>query len=238
MSNIVNLEDKIVKPWGWGTVIPRLPILNEDVQVCSIGHAFGKIPDDLPAEEPTYFVHDFLIDQSQSTNGGSALSELIQCDFTQSPGYRYTIYPSHGKKIRIKLPPGVSKAYFSLYLGRCNRGSMGGYFDGTPATVTFGGLVGSSPIITYNIFDITHDNNSSLTFDIQGEVASSFEFEKLIIDGRYVNRTFDTGVKWYEPLSYAVPLGTKSIYPKFETFVMLGYRTKQITDPGRFVIIN
>ena len=65
---------------------PKGPILSEDIFVCCIGHAFGEVPPTMlpPGAQPIYFVTDFLIDQSQSTGGGSFLADPIQFDLTQS----------------------------------------------------------------------------------------------------------------------------------------------------------
>lgn len=221
----------------WGKVLPTLffpaPTLSEDLYVCCIGHAFGQLP---PFLRGGYFVHDFLVDQSQSTGGGSFLSDPIQFDLTQSRGYMYRISSSCGKHVQINLPVSVTSAYFSAYLGRQVTNPTGGFFDTMTAQVSFEGLIGTPPNITYNTFSITDGDNQALTFEIEGEVTSSLQFDGILLYGNF-SRDFDPGAKWYNPLSYAVPFGTKDIYPKSETFVLFGYHTSDPVDPGPFVTL-
>ena len=105
--------------------VPVGPILSEDIYVCCIGHAFGQVPPE-PGADPAYFVNDFLVDQSESTGGGSFLADPIQFDLTQSTGYMYRILASCGKQVKINLPANVTGAYFSAWLGRQETNPPGG----------------------------------------------------------------------------------------------------------------
>ncbi len=234
------LPERVLTRHGWNFIRPLRPILTEDIAVCSIGHAFGE--SDFPGlsgEEPTYYVSDFLIDQSQSTVGGSMMTDPIQFDLVATTAYRYRISAPFGKKIHVNIPKGVNNVYFSLDMGRNNiTHAPADYFDASPALITFNGLVGPAPTITYNEFFITHQSNRAIEFVIQGEAGASFAFDRLTIVGRYAHRTFDPGAKWYEPLSYSVPFGTQSIWPKSETHLHFSYSTTQNHDPGRFVTIG
>lgn len=216
--------------------LPLGPILSEDIYVCCIGHAFGIVPNEGgPLREAVYFVQDFLVDQSQSTGCGSFLTDPIQFDLTQSRGYMYQIFGSCGKKVRVDLPSNVTSAYLGFELGR-KANSSGGYFSVTTSQVSYEGLIGAPPTITYNNFYITQADNSALLFEIEGELTSSFQFESIGLQADFT-RAFDDGAKWYSPLSYAVPFGTKDIYPKSETFVLFGYQTSDPVDPGPFVTL-
>lgn len=72
-TKIMNGTPTIAKVWGKRFPIPFLPpILTENITVCSVGHGFGQVT--MPpgeSQQPIYFVQDFLLDQSQSTGGGS-----------------------------------------------------------------------------------------------------------------------------------------------------------------------
>jgi hypothetical protein len=211
--------------------------LSEELYVCCIGHAFGQAPPSLElGEDPVYFVQDFLVDQSQSTGGGSFMADPIQFDLTLSAGYVFRILASCGKQLRISLPANVASAYFSACLGRQEVNPPGGVFSATTAQVTFQGLAGTPPTITYNNFSVTQADNSALLFDIEGEIASSVQFDGIIFQANF-SRAIDPGAKWYDPLSYAVPFGTADIYPKSETFVLFGYQTSDPVDPGPFVTL-
>jgi hypothetical protein len=213
--------------------VPVEPILGEDLYVCCIGHAFGQIPPE-PGIPPRFFVTDFLVDQSQSTGGGARMADPIQFDLTQSSGYSFNILAACGKRFHVNLPSNVTNASFSAYLGRQEINPPSGIFTPLPDQVTFENLVGQSPTITYNNFSITHASNSALFFEIEGQVSSSLQFSGINFSA-YFTRTIDAGAKWYNPLSYAVPFGTKDIYPKSETFVIFGYQTDNSKDPGPFV---
>jgi hypothetical protein len=192
----------------------------------------------IPQAQQSYFVHDFLVDQSQSTDGGSALVDPIQFSLDNNASYRYVLQAPAGKSFLVELPTSVSSFYFSAWLGRqITTGPSGGVFTSGSAKITFAALSGMSPQISYNNFSITQSNNDAIIFEIEGTATSSFGFASLTIEGDYAQRALDPGPKSYDPLSYAVPLGTKSIYPKSETFVLFGYHTAQKTDPGRFVRI-
>ncbi len=217
---------------------PKGPILSEDIFVCCIGHAFGEVPPTMlpPGAQPIYFVTDFLIDQSQSTNGGSVLADPIQFDLTQSTGYMYQILAACGKRFHVKLPVNVSGTNFSAYLGRQQVSPPSGVASTIIDQVSFQGLIGTPPTLTYNNFFISQTDNSHLFFEIEGEITSSLQFEGITLQS-YFSRGVDPGAKWYNPLSYAVPLGTKDIYPKSETFVCFGYQTSNPVDPGPFVTL-
>ena len=107
----------------------------------------------------------------------------------------------------------------------------------TSANIQFENLTGTSPQITYNSFFISQNNNEAISFEIEGDLSSSLGFASITIQAQYAPRTFDPGGKWYDPLSYGVPFGTKSIYPDSETFVLFQYNTPHDVDPGRFVSI-
>jgi hypothetical protein len=235
-TEILNRTPTISKVWGKRFPIPLLsPILKEDITICSVGHAFGQVEPTEP-QPATYFVHDFLLDQSQSTGGGSALIDPIQFDLTNSAGYEYMLQAACEKRFQIDLPTDVSTIYFSAFLGRqVTTGLTGGVFAQTSAIIQFGDMTGTSPQITYNGFFISKDNSEAILFEIEGELSSSLGFASITIQAQYAPRTFDPGGKWYDPLSYAVPYGTKSIYPDSETFVLFGYNTSHGVDPGRFV---
>jgi hypothetical protein len=238
----MNTISPVTKPWGKTFPIPKppsSPVLAEDIKISSIGHAFGQLPTELShGRPPLYFVHDFLLDQSQSTGGGSALVDPLQFDLNNSAGYKYILQAASDRTFQIDLPTGVSNIYFSAGLGRrVITGLSGGVFTGTSANIAFGNLAGMSPHITYNNFSITQNNNEAILFEIEGALTSNLGFKSITIQGHYAHRTFDPGEKSYDPLSYAVPFGTKSIYPKSETFVLFGYHTPHGVDPGRFVRI-
>jgi len=76
-----------------------------------------------------------------------------------------------------------------------------------------------------------------MLFEIEADLSSSMSFASITLQAPYAPRTFDPGGKWYDPLSYGVPFGTKSIYPASETFVLFQYNTPDAADPGRFVSI-
>jgi hypothetical protein len=77
----------------WGTMThPVVRPFVEQITVSSIGHAFGPVRNDVH-QAPLHFVSDFLIDQSQSTGGGSALPGTIHLDLDKWSGYRYVITP-------------------------------------------------------------------------------------------------------------------------------------------------
>jgi len=221
-----------------GRPLPVLPILSEEIYVCCIGHAFGQVPSIIPGAPPVYFVHDFLVDQSQSTGGGASLVDPIQFDLTQSAGYMYQISSTCEKHVHVHPPASAIRAYFVAFLGRQQTSpSLGGYFDQSAAQVSFQGLVGAAPNLTYNSFFITHADNSALMWEIEGEVTARLRFDAITLQANF-SRAFDPGAKWYSPLSYAVPLGTKDIWPKSETFVLFGYQTSDSVDPGPFVKIS
>jgi hypothetical protein len=104
------------------------------------------------------------------------------------------------------------------------------------AQVTFQGLIGAPPTLTYSSFFVTQADNSALLFEIEGEITSSLQFDGIVLRADF-SRLFDPGAKWYDPLSYAVPFGTKDIYPKSETFVLFGCQTSDPVDPGPFVTL-
>jgi hypothetical protein len=166
-------------PW-----IRKLPIpvpaglLTEDLYVCCIGHAFGQIPPETlpPGTQPVYFVTDFLVDQSQSTGGGAKMIDPIQFDLTRSSGYMFQILAACGKIFHVNLPANVSSANFSAYLGRQQINPPSGVFTPLPDQVTFQGLVGAPPTLTYNNFSITQADNSALIFEIEAQVSSSLQF--------------------------------------------------------------
>lgn len=223
------------RQWGNILPLPSGPILSENLYICCLGHAFGQVPPTESEGEPLYFVSDFLVDQSQSTGGGAFMVDPIQFDLTLSQGYVYQVMASCGKHIHVKLPPKVT-ASFAAFLGRVQIPPVSGFFDATGAQVSFQNLVGTLPTLTYSNFFLSHADNSALTFEIEGDITSSFQFDSLILRADFT-RTIDPGAKWYAPLSYAVPIGTKDIYPASETFVLFSYQTKQSVDPGPFVII-
>jgi len=240
MNKELKLPGVQLRPWG--QLRPRTkaflyPVI-ENITVPSIGHAFGQIPGFLlPGSPALYVVLDFLIDQSQSTGGGAALSDPIQFDLTQGSGFKYIISAAGGKRFHVELPPEVNNIGLALDLGHINIGTPSVPWDyGSPATIIFEGLIGPLPIITYNQFLISQQSNLAFQFIIEGEVTSTFEFEKLVLYS-YFLRTFDPGTKSYEPFSSSVPLGTKDIWPKHETSLLFWYRTQNNVDPGRFVTI-
>jgi hypothetical protein len=225
--------------------VPLAPILTESIYVCSIGHAFGQFPTELlpPGSEPVYFVSDFLVDQSQSTGGGAFLADPIQFDLTQSTGYMFSILAPSGRNFHITLPDNVSSVYYSAYLGRQEINGTSGVFMPTASTGpnwdNFTGLTAPYPpfpAITYNNFSITQANNSAIILEAEGKIDQSVQFTGINFLANF-SRAVDPGAKWYNPLSYAVPSGTKDIYPKSETFVSFGYQTIDSHDPGRFVTL-
>jgi hypothetical protein len=197
---------------------PLIPILSEDIYVCCVGHSFSRLPNDvLPIDSPPiYIVEDFLVDQSQSTGGGALLADPLQFDLAQSSGYRFRIFAGCSKRFHVTLPNGVG-ANFSAYLGRqdINPPPTSGYGTLTPSQIAFQALTGPSPNLTGNFIAA---DTSALVFEIDGQVNSSVEFEGIIMSS-YFSRSVGAGAKWYSPLSFAVPLGTKDISPKSETFV-------------------
>jgi hypothetical protein len=211
-------------------------ILTEDLQVCCVGHSFGPKPDGLGGPA-AYYVQDFLVDQSQSTGGGAFMADPIQFDLTRSTGYRYRISAACGKHFVVNLPAGATNAYFSGYLGRHQINPPGGVFAELTPQLSYEGLVGAPPTLTYNEFFITQGDNSALEFDFNGPVTTNFEFKSMALRAHF-SRAFDSGAKWYNPLSGAVPIGAKDIYPKSETFVMFGYDTSNPVDPGPFVSLS
>lgn len=228
------------RPWGNRLPFPWPigPILTEHIKVDSIGHAFGQVPPMVPSQPPVYFVQDFLVDQSQSTGGGSLLADPIQFDLTHSLGYRFHIVASSGQHFHVNPPAHVAGASFAASLGRqAISPPPSGYFNEIAPQVSFRALIGTPPNLTYNSFFLTQTNNSALLFEIEGEVTSPVQFEAIILRADFV-RAIDPGAKWYAPLSYAVPFGTKDIYPKSETFVLFGYQTSDAVDPGPFVTLR
>jgi len=218
--------------------VPVAPILTESIYVCSIGHAFGQFPTELlpPGSEPVYFVSDFLVDQSQSTGGGAFLADPIQFDLTKTTGYMFSILAASGRNFHITVPNNVTGVYFSAYLGRQEINAPSEVFMPMADQVNFQTLIGMAPMITYNNFSITQADNSAFIFEIEGQVSSSLQFAGINLRANF-SRAVDPGAKWYNPLSYAVPSGTKDIYPKSETFVSFGYQTSDSHDPGRFVTL-
>lgn len=234
-------ETTAVIPPSWIIKHPiPMPVglLTEDLYVCCIGHAFGQIPPETqpPGAKPVYFVTDFLVDQSQSTGGGAKMTDPIQFDLTRSSGYTFQLLAACGKLIQVNLPDNVTTANFSAYLGRQQINPPSGIFTPLPDQVTFQGLIGAPPALTYNNFSITQADNSAIIFEIEGQVTSSLQFSGINFSA-FFTRTVDAGAKWYSPLSYAVSIGTKNIYPKSETFVCFGYQSDEPRDPGPFVTL-
>jgi hypothetical protein len=240
-----NLESR---PWGKVRVIPRPPrwpiprpiqIITEHIDVCTIGHAFTEIPPEvLFGSSPVYIVSDFLIDQSQSTGGGSALVDPIEFDLTTGHMYVYRL-TFCGKTVHVKVPPAIDSVEFSAYLGRQKTGvSTPDVFTPLSVQIHFSSLVGDPPTFTYQNFSLTSKSNEAMIFEVEANVTGSFRFSGLSISGLYGVRTIDPGVKSYDPLSYAVPLGVKDPGSDKETFVMFSYQTTAAKDPGRFVILE
>lgn len=237
MSATLKARGVVNKRWGHITPLPLSgPTLTENLSVYGLGHVFGEVPLEDPSRPPMYFVSDFLVDQSQSTGGGAFMESPIQFDLTLSQGYAYQIAAPSGKRFHVNPPANVT-ASFSAWLGRQQiASSLSGFFDPMLAQVSFENLVGTSPTLTYSTFSLTHADNSALLFEVEGETTSSLKFDSLILSAKFT-RAIDPGAKWYRPLSYAVPFGTKDIYPASETFVLFSYQTKNSVDPGPFVTI-
>jgi hypothetical protein len=232
-NEIMTATSPVTKLWGKRFPIPIHPfprILSEEITVSTIGHAFGELPPEFsPTQSPLYFVQDFLVDQSQSTGGGSALTDPLLLDLNNIRGYTYFLQAASDRRFQIDLPAGVSSVYFSAWLGRqVTSGLTGGVFLQTPGNVEFEDLAGTPPQITYNSFFMTQHRNEAILFEIEGSITANLGFDSITIQALYDQGSFAPGENWYAPLSYAVPLGTESIYPKSETFVLFGYQTPHV----------
>jgi hypothetical protein len=223
-----------------GSIIqrPNLGIITENINVCNIGHAFGKNPGVFNnAHQQQYFLQDFIVDQSQSTGGGAAMADPTSFDLSSARAYQFWVANPCGKKFKITMPAGVTKIYFEMFMGRRQTHPVSGYLDASFFPNPFVNPVGAAPVITYHSFSITHGTNDGFEFKCQGYITADFTFDAINLLGDYATHTAPSGALWYAPYSTAVPIGAKPIYPKSETFILFGYTTSTATDPGRIITL-
>ena len=214
----------VARPWGTKFIL--LPPLTEAITISTIGHAFGQTPDG------DFYVHDFLIDQTQSTGGGSALVDPIQFDLTTGGSYRFHLTCQEGKNFIVNPPAGRS-IYFGADLGRVETsGPPPGLFTWMTAVVNFEQFVGQMGS-SYGMFGLTPQSNLAIDFEIGGSISSESTFTSIMLEGQYGGRSIDPGTKSYDPLASSLAWGQS----KPGAFFVFGYHTTATTDPGPFVSI-
>ena len=210
----------------------RYPILETFTPGC-IGH--GTAPD--PITPTSLIVQDFLVDSTGLSKGGESINPLIQVGLNASKQIIYTIAPEACKRIfKVSRPAGIAKGYFGMSFGRTAVHPVlggGGFYEIYPATITFNGLSGTAPVITYANFFITNGVNNSFYLYITGEFSKNFSFTDIKIVCNYPLRSLSPQFDFYRLLSYSRPftIHTAGVV----CYALFGYKSHSGKDLGPII---
>lgn len=183
--------------------------------VTSVGHRFD-LPDPAHPFHLPRFVVDYLVEQSQSFDGG-ATTLPVTTDLDTDTSISYTVAAPVGYKFQIQIPPGVA-AFMSPQLGWRRPANDSGSSIGFSAS--FADLIGTPP---------NFDNNSAVGdgnqfFSVAG---SSSQLPGNLL---FSSVTFTVS---YSPRSNG--LGPLIYQPDDSASFGVSYQTTSAVDPGPFV---
>jgi hypothetical protein len=212
------------------------PLIVENVTFTKVGHTFKEIPPDPGFPAPGYLVQDFLIDQSHLSGCDGAMAATTQFDLTTATRFRFNVFPrDRAHRIHVR-PPAGAQASMAMFVGRKFVNATGDIADIYTPSTTFQYLQGPPPTLTYNEFFIGHNRNHWAYFELEADVQHPFAFFMLRLVADYAPRTFDPGLKTYEPFSFVAPANLP--IPDSVPCLMFSYVTKSATDPGPFVFLH
>ena len=110
-----------------------------------------------------------------------------------------------------------------------------GVYDVYPAAVSFLGLTGTAPLITYANFFISKAVNNSYYVYITGEFTKNFTFTNIEIICSYPARTFKPPFDFYKLLSYSTPFTIPAA--SNANYALFGYDSPNGTDLGPIVTL-
>src|SRR5437868_12221053 len=88
------------------------PLIVENIAFSTVGHTFGQGPVVFPWDPPTYYVQDFLLDQTGASGADGKMAALKDFDLTTATSYRLNIFPKdRAKRIKI-VPPSSAQIFF------------------------------------------------------------------------------------------------------------------------------
>jgi hypothetical protein len=218
--------------------VARRYVIREIFTPCCVGHAT------IPTPDPELFgegliVQDFLVDSSGLSNGGESMNPLIQVGLNASRKMVFSILPEACKTgFKVSKPAGVSRGYFSFTFGRsAAQWAAGGdgFYDAYPAIVTFNGLSGTSPLITYAWFFISNGVNNAFYVYVTGEFTKNFSFTDIKIVCAYPGRNFLPAFGFYRLLSYSRPFTIPATTDV--CYAMFGYQSPTTADLGQIISI-
>lgn len=227
-------QAKIPKKKGKAVVIGKT--IREIFTPCCVGHATLMAPPGFPVQG--LIVQDFLVDSSGLSKGGESVNPIVQVGLNYAKKTEFYILPEACKKrFKVIMPSGINKGYLRFTFGRTAVQPVGGggFYDAYPALVSFTGLIGSAPTITYAWFFIDNGRNNAYTVEIQGEFSSNFSFTGIKIVGNYPARNFLPAFGFYKLLSYSEPF---TINPTSDVcYALFGYTSPTNVDLGQIIEI-
>jgi hypothetical protein len=180
------------------------PSIVETVLFGRIGHAFGRAFSD---PEETYVVQDFLLDQTGISGCDGKIEATKSFDLTTTTHYRFNVFPrDRAKRVKVVPPPG-GDVFMALDTGRRFVNATYDVSDVYTPITFFQDLIGPAPGLTYDNFFIGRNTNHWLHFLIHARANLPFQFFGLVSIGTYPVRTFDPGLKSYEPYAVGAPIG-------------------------------
>ena len=211
------------------------PFIVETVFFSGVGHTFCPAPS-LPWQPSMYIVQDFLFEQTGVSGSDGQMSNVKNFDLTTATSYRFNVFPrDRAKRIKV-VPPAGAQVFFRFQAGRRFVTPASDVMDTYVPQSFFMYLAGPTPALSYNQFSIGRNTNHWLQFVVHGDVSSAISFSGFVTIGNYPMRTFDPGLKSYNPYSTALPHCLPG--PNSVPFFLFSYATKNSTDPGPFVFLS
>lgn len=190
------------------------------VVVTNIGHVFEN--DELLPGEPASpaYVRDYLIDQSQYSDGGGLLPSVV-VNWDTNSQFTLSIAAPAGEQFLVQVPPAQSAGFAGYLWWQTTRG---GFSPSGPVNVTFGGLQGTAPDFSGSSAQLSSSDGFFGCVNIQSSgFTSSIAFTSMTITGTV--------------LSLPTGLGSLDFVPDPNSILELAYTSSQSTDPGPFVTL-
>ena len=189
------------------------------VQPSTIGHSFLSTHiDPFPFPQMPNSVADFLIDQDQSSGGGSVL-QPNSVNWDTNSQFVLTVSAPPGQKFLVQVPPGREASFGGSLFWESTRG---GSSPIGPVTVRFGGLEGRAPDFLGSdaVLSASHGY-----FGFSEITSSTFSGELAFTS---ISFTGNASPQY-------TGLGTEDYVLHQESSLQIFYTTSDSTDPGPFV---
>jgi hypothetical protein len=194
------------------------PVNVGNIQVSALGHASRPPP--FGHGSFPHLVADYLIDQNQSTGGGSVL-QPVTVDWNTNSQFTLTVSAPPGMKFVVRVPDGQSAKFGGFLWWQSTGGGVGPPGD---VVVTFNGLEGTPPSFSESTAVLADSHGYFGFFDIDSTpFTSDLAFSAIVITGK--------------PGPQYAASGALNFTPHYESSLQLVCTTSGTNDPGPFVSI-